>query len=364
MIIKLFFNDFFQIKQTNKFASEVFGCRWCPALQTREMESDLVSEEGKGVTYRKEIYSNYEKRIRKERLTKPLPRHPHFGQPQPLSSEIIPTYGDLICAVLSKQSVIRLQQELTQNPPASQVAEELANDLEEIAQIRIEELKLRETIKRKKELKLEVTKCFHIMEVWRKKKHLSSTLETALKEPVKLFLKDAGRRNVEAMEEPPKQVENTVETPQLQESRLRDRSNMDIVNYNDGEMSSSQASSLISSQEWMSPLPVVTPFIMFGTKTLTNTAESLDRFQIPPNQAAYLLNAFQLDTRSPGSAGERLLDPGKLERDREKVRNNKLELQRGKIVTGLGIDGRKDKTLSREIVQSDGRNVMARNVKK
>ena len=46
------------------------------------------------------------------------------------------------------------------------------------------------------------------------------------------------------------------------------------------------------------------------------------------------------------------------------MRKNKLELQRGKIVTGLGIDGRKDKTLTMEIVKVDDKFVMARNVKK
>ena len=329
------------------------------------MEPDANSEGGKVVRDNKEIYLKYEKRIKKERLSKPLPKHPHFGQPQPLSSEKIPTYGDLICAVLSKQSVIRLQENLKQNPSASKVATDLSDDLEEIAQMRKEDFEFDMTTKRKTELKLEVTKCFDIIERWRKRKNLSSTQEAALTEPVKLYLKDAKEKNIEFRKESPEQDETAVETSQLQESRLRDRSTMSTFNYNEGdEMSSSQASSVSSAQEWTSPAPVCTVFRMFGTKTLTNTAEALDRFQIPPNQAACLLNAFQVDTGAAGSAGERLLDPGKLERDREKVRKNKLDQQRGKIVTGLGIDGRKDKTLTRETVKVDEKVVMARNVKK
>jgi hypothetical protein len=204
------------------------------------MEPDANSEGGKVVRDNKEIYLKYEKRIKKERLSKPLPKHPHSGQPQPLSSEKIPTYGDLICAVLSKQSVIRLQENLKQNPSSSKVATDLSDDLEEIAQMRKEDFEFDMTTKRKTELKLEVTKCFDIIERWRKRKNLSSTQEAALTEPVKLYLKDAKERNIEFRKESPEQDETAVETSQLQESRLRDRSTMSTFNYNEGdEMSSS-----------------------------------------------------------------------------------------------------------------------------
>ena len=54
-----------------------------------------------------------------------------------------------------------------------------------------------------------------------------------------------------------------------------------------------------------------------------------------------------------------------MERDREKVRQNKLDQQKGKVVTGLGIDGRQDKTLTREVIlNEEGEKVIARNVKK
>ena len=48
---------------------------------------------------------------------------------------------------------------------------------------------------------------------------------------------------------------------------------------------------------------------VFKTKTLRNTAETLDRFKTPPNQAACLLNAFQADFGVVGTNnGERLVD--------------------------------------------------------
>ena len=40
-------------------------------------------------------------------------------------------------------------------------------------------------------------------------------------------------------------------------------------------------------------------------------------------------------------------------------------MQKGKVVTGLGIDGRKDQTLTREVIKTaEGEQVFARNVKK
>ena len=144
--------------------------------------------------------------------------------------------------------------------------------------------------------------------------------------------------------------------------QLRDRG--DCIDYKEVSSSSQELSKQHSSSShcWDTPPPAVTPFQVFGVKTFENTAEVLDRFQIPPNQAAQLLNAFQVDT---GSGQERLVDPTKLIRDREKVRNEKLGQQQGMVVTGLGVDGRKDKTLTREVVKDDtGGKVLARNVKK
>ena len=374
-----------------------------------EQEGGVVAEEGDGaenpsnvtkeggdlfgqVADKKKLvnYQKYMEKINRERLAKPLPKHPKFGQPCPLSKDKLPTYGDVIRAILYSQSVLRLMNDLKQNPPVSQVVDALIEELETVAN----DFKDQRQVKRKQKLKEELMKVIKVISFWSKNKYIRSDQEALLKKPVIVYLKGKPQAMQEEhmieqpvqedmrmdlpeqeehmledhMLEQPVQTEHAMEQP-VREEHMMEEDELDENSWQESSSSqepSSQASSSV--QEWSTPPPpppVTTPFRVFGTKTLKNTAEALDRFQIPPRQAAHLINSFQVDTVADGNIRDRLVDPSKLERDREKVRKEKLELQRGKIVTGLGVDGRKDKTLTRKIVTNDdGVKVLARCVKK
>ena len=85
---------------------------------------------------RQEVYKNYENKIGRERLGKVMSKHLKFGQPSPLDSGKVPSYKDVVCAILHRQLIIRLEQNLKQNPPSSKIVDELSGELEEIAKIR------------------------------------------------------------------------------------------------------------------------------------------------------------------------------------------------------------------------------------
>ena len=104
-----------------------------------------------------------------EKCGKLLPKHPRFGQPEPLSSTKIPTYCDVVCAIFHEQSQIRQQLNLKQNPPASKVVDMLADQIEKIAQ----GLDENKSVKMIKNIKIEVTKCIKIISHWSKCKRLS-----------------------------------------------------------------------------------------------------------------------------------------------------------------------------------------------
>ena len=77
---------------------------------------------------KKELYQKYENKIRRERLGKALPKHPKFGQLLPLDRNNIPTFGNIVSAILHKQSDIRLEHNLKQNPSNFQVLEEISKE--------------------------------------------------------------------------------------------------------------------------------------------------------------------------------------------------------------------------------------------
>ena len=272
---------------------------------------------------------------------------------------------------------------MKQNPPKQVIVERMTENLTNIATKEAFKNKILRKIKRKVELRLEISKSFAMMEYWRKKKSLSENMEQSLNNQIQLFCKDdisvteipkeqSDDISVTEKQEEPKELSeeenNPMEESVILSSRLRNRTGS--IKYNDDGSGSSQpnsqGSNISGAHEWETPPKVKTPFRVFGTKTLTNTAETLDRFKIPPNQATCLLNAFQIDVGFVGTSNEeRLLDPNKLVRDREKVRKEKLEEQMGKVVSGLGIDGRKDQTLTQEVLKNqEGDQIFARNVKK
>ena len=442
------------------------------SLGISEGEEDNLGSVGqKKLDIRKqEIYNKYRIKIEKERPGKPMQSHPKFGKPSPLNSDRIPTYRNVICAILHNQSVIRMKENLKQNPSTYQVVDLISEQLEEIGKNLAITNNTCKDIKRKKDIKTEVNKSLMVISHWNKKKMLTEKFEMLLLQTVKIYMKDTAdirtkqqiekkeridlRLGQEYLQEKIHELEKQADilatektgrslrpkstfqpnyrdevysssqelepsspelmpsshglTPssesqdQIQSSQGRMPSSQDLVQSSQDLVQSSQglvasshgrepsspgrvpssqglvlssqelvqssqemlptSQTSSSAQEWETPPPTITPFRVFGTKTFFNTSEAIDRFQIPPNQAAHLINAFQVDT---GCGVEKLLDPHKLKRDREIVRSDKLESQRGKVVTGLGIDGRKDQTLLREIVtDEDGIKVFGRNVKK
>ena len=353
-------------------------------------------EEEAGVpTKKKGVYGKYEEKISRERLGKLLAKHPKFGQPGALEGDRVPTYQELICAIIQKQSDVRMEKNLKQNPPASLVVDILAEELESIAKC----TSLRQA-KRRKEIKIEISYADGILSSWVKNRKVSEKQENSLNQPVRIFLKakedhlvlevrqrdlvkeqealllERDQLEIRVLHLERKDKENN--DPQLAKrnhtSNISDKvmqpphltSNEDDLSGSSQEPSSQGSTSSHSQEWWKTPPPVTTVFKLFGSKTLKNTAETLDRFQLPPHQAAQLINAFQVDTGQVREGfRDRLIDPHKLERDRERVRKEKIEQQRGKVVTGLGIDGRKDKTLTKETIADDvGAKVLVRCVKK
>ena len=102
---------------------------------------------------------------------------------------------------------------------------------------------------------------------------------------------------------------------------------------------------------------------MFGTREFHNTAEAIDRLGCSSRAAAYIINSFQADTGNLSQ--EKLLDPHKLDRDREKSRKRKIQSQAGLVLAGFGFDGRKDPTKQKDVVQdTSGKIVFQRTVTK
>ena len=108
------------------------------------------------------------------------------------------------------------------------------------------------------------------------------------------------------------------------------------------ELSSQESSSTHSWSQGTPPPkagPRPTLFNQFKVKTLSHTAEALDRTGVSSTAAAYIINSYQADV---SGSKENLLDPCKLNRDKDRLREDKLSKQEGKMIVGLGIDGRKD----------------------
>ena len=82
-------------------------------------------------------------------------------------------------------------------------------------------------------------------------------------------------------------MEQVVEVPQADMEQVMEV--MEESSSSQSQDTSSQPRSISSAQEWATPPPAITPFTECGVRTFTNTAETLDRFQIPPNQAACLI---------------------------------------------------------------------------
>ena len=137
-----------------------------------------------------DIYKKYEMKIKKERYGKQLPAHPKFGHPNPLRIDQIPTYYDIVRAILDDQSKIRLKQNMKQNPPKKMILERIAESLTTIANQISTKSKTSMKIKRVVELKLEISKSYAIIEYWRKKKTLSKQMENSLNCQIKLFCND------------------------------------------------------------------------------------------------------------------------------------------------------------------------------
>ena len=61
-----------------------------------------------------------------------------------------------------------------------------------------------------------------------------------------------------------------------------------------------------------------------------------------------MINCFQADNGVVSQ--EQLIDPSKLDRDREKLRKRKIESQAGLVLEGFGFDGRKDPSKEKDVV--------------
>ena len=136
----------------------------------------------------KKVYEDYRIKINKERPNKQFNKHPQFGQPSPMSAEKVPLYRDLLLAFLYTSSSMRLKYNLKQNPPASEVAESLAWELEMIAGFENNKGEHTRKVKRKTEMKLEANKVSCVFVHWRKRKSITKNHESILCQSVSVFL--------------------------------------------------------------------------------------------------------------------------------------------------------------------------------
>ena len=162
------------------------------SLGISEGEEDNLGSVGqKKLDIRKqEIYNKYRIKIEKERPGKPMQSHPKFGKPSPLNSDRIPTYRNVICAILHNQSVIRMKENLKQNPSTYQVVDLISEQLEEIGKNLAITNNTCKDIKRKKDIKTEVNKSLMVISHWNKKKMLTEKFEMLLLQTVKIYMKD------------------------------------------------------------------------------------------------------------------------------------------------------------------------------
>ena len=121
-----------------------------------------------------------------------------------------------------------------------------------------------------------------------------------------------------------------------------------------------------SSSEFTSTPPItprVTPYNVYGVKVFRNTAEAIDRTGVEPRKAALILNAFREDISKGELNRNELIDPRKLENDTNKIRKQKIKQQEGKVIYGLGVDGRKDQTLVKgNVAGASGDYLFGRNI--
>ena len=134
---------------------------------------------------KKESQNAHEAKIARERLGKPLDRHPFLGLPKPLSPGKIPTFGDIAQAFLAKQSEIRLVKNLKQNPPVWDVINTICEELVTIVQ-NLDNAEGKEVL-RIQHLRTQVNKILPIISHIRKARKLPKGKENMLSKFVKVY---------------------------------------------------------------------------------------------------------------------------------------------------------------------------------
>ena len=165
---------------------------------------------------RRSIQLAHLRKISKERLGRPLERHPVIGFPQKLKPGVVPTYQEIAQAVLLKQSELRLLRNLKQNPPMSDVITSVTEDLLDL----VNNLEPSETkeILRYDNLKTQVNKIIPVMHRIKSNKKLTRKGGKLFSEQVIVYKSSVSDNKSEApnqLELPPTEPGQTVAPPVL-----------------------------------------------------------------------------------------------------------------------------------------------------
>lgn len=340
-------------------------------------------------SWQKLAYQQYAAKIAEEDPDIDLPIHEKFGQPEDILRIVtdihpaIPTYNDLIRAILFHRS----RKRLSKGSKVNESIQELSDYLAEKLNLYLRGMHRRGEIKSfhpKQKLKIAIKRSYDMLMDWGKNKKLKKASERILHtsppivtpndtddadeildEEISNEMNIDNEQDVEqTSEEFP--LSDTIDATEMEGTSEEDHDFPEYVSSQESNSSQgtsewftspeSQSDQPNSGTEWeQSTTPESSPskntrLQLKRKKTyLKETSEACDRTGVPLRQAALIINAYNTDTQNPARISEK-----KLRLSTKRSRDEKIVSQSGLVITCLGIDGKKNKNLTSKTVTVPG----------